>query len=174
MTVHPADTSSSQAPSTGRSMGRSAWIWWVLIGVVSVGGIVVGWGGPPTTGTGNDRLFSLSEQVKCLQCAGESVANSQAPIAIEMRSEIERQMARGQTNDEIFTYFVDRYGQRVLLNPAGTGLGAVIWILPVVVVAVGIAVIAARLGRQRAPGTAELDPEDDALVRRARSVGGSE
>ncbi len=164
----------SRSSSVRRTSGRSAWIWWVLIGVVSVAGIAVGWGGSPTTGTGNDRLFSLSEQMKCLQCTGESVANSQAPIAIEMRDEIERQMSRGQSNDEILTYFVDRYGQRVLLNPASSGLGAIIWILPVVVVAVGIAVIAARLARQRAPDVADLDPEDDALVRQARTVGGPE
>ena len=61
---------------------------------------------------------------------GESVAGSQAPLAVQFRDEIRSQMRAGKTDDEILNYFADRYGQDVLLNPPSTGLGAAVWILP--------------------------------------------
>ncbi len=54
-----------------------------------------------------------------------------------MRAEIMRQMRAGQTDDEIDNFFAQRYGQQVLLNPSGTGFASLVWIVPVVVVAVG-------------------------------------
>jgi cytochrome c-type biogenesis protein CcmH len=138
------------------------------MGLIGVAAIVAGWGSEPTTGTSDDRMFRLSEQLRCLQCTGESVANSQAPIAIQMRDEIRRQMARGRTNDEIITFFADRYGSRVLLNPSGSGLTSLIWVLPVVVGAmafVGVGVTFTR-SRRRA-GIGEASAEDTALVEAA-------
>src|SRR5690606_4183517 len=106
-----------------------------------------------------------AEQLRCLQCTGESVANSQAPIAVEMRDEIRRQMARGRTNDEILTFFADRYGPTVLLTPSGSGFVGLIWVLPVVVVGVslaGLAFVYARARRRNVDLVAT--PEDEALV----------
>jgi len=146
---------------------RSRPVMWAVIAVVVVGGLVVGRGGRPTTGTSNDRLYALAGEMKCLQCVGESVANSQAPIAIQMRAEISRQMSQGKTDDEIATYFVDRYGQRVLLNPSGTGFVGVVWIAPVIVVGIGVVGLAFVFRRRRRTPT-EVSDEDRDLVARAR------
>lgn len=143
---------------------------WGVIVVVVVIGIGVGWGSTPTSGNSSDRLYSLAEEMKCLQCVGESVANSQAPIAIQMRAEIGRQMSDGKTDDEIETYFVDRYGARVLLNPSGSGLVGVVWIVPVIVLAAGLVGLGLTFGarrRDRAEVTVVSD-EDRELVQRAR------
>ena len=155
------------APARSARPWRTRLALWGLMGVLAAGAVAVGWGSEPTEGTSDDRLFHLSEQMRCLQCTGESVANSQAPIAVQMRDEIRRQMARGRTNDEILSYFShpDRYGERVLLNPSGRGLTALIWVLPVVVGAgllVGLGVVFSRARRRNVDVTAS--DEDEALV----------
>ena len=148
---------------------RTSRVVWVLIGVVVLLGLVLGRGGRPTSGSSNDRLYSLAEEMKCLQCVGESVANSQAPIAIQMRAEIGRQLSQGKTDDEIFTYFVDRYGERVLLNPSGRGLVGFVWILPVVVIGVGLVGLGFVFARRRGTVSGgEVSDADRALVERAR------
>lgn len=147
------------------SSPRTRVVAWVVLLLVGAAGIAVGWGTDPTSGTSDDRLFRLAEELRCLQCTGESVANSQAPIAVQMRDEIKRQMARGRTNDEILTFFADRYGERVLLNPSGTGLTGLIWILPVVGGAVALVGLVANFSRARRRTAIEhAAPEDVELV----------
>jgi cytochrome c-type biogenesis protein CcmH len=144
---------------------RTRIVAWALLLLVGAAGVVVGWGSDPTSGTSDDRLFRLAEELRCLQCTGESVANSQAPIAVQMRDEIRRQMARGRTNDEILTFFADRYGARVLLNPSGSGLTGLIWVLPVVAAAVALVGLALTFSRsRRRTAVPEAAPEDVELV----------
>ena len=84
--------------------------WWVGMGVVVVGVLVFAGGRAPDEGTGDDRLYALAGQLRCLQCTGESVAASQAPLAEQFREEIRAQMGTGASDDEILAFFVDRYG----------------------------------------------------------------
>jgi len=144
---------------------------WLAALVAVVVLVALGARSTPTSGVSEDRLYALAGQMKCLQCLGESVAGSQADIAIKMRSEIRTQMRKGRTDDEILSYFADRYGQRVLLNPSGSGVTALVWILPVVVAGIGMAglgVAFATWRRQRddASGTT-VSEEDQELVAEA-------
>lgn len=101
----------------------------------------------PDTRSTDDRVFALSGQLKCLQCVGESVAASQAPLATQFRTEIRKQVDTGATDQEVLDYFVRRYGDQVLLTPPSSGAGALVWVLPVLVV--GIVAIALGLGFSR-------------------------
>lgn len=148
---------------------------WVAALVAVVVLVVVGASSTPTSGASDDRLYALAGQMKCLQCAGESVAGSQADIAIKMRSEIRDQMRQGRTDDEILTFFSERYGQRVLLNPSGDGVSALVWVIPVVVVGVGLLgvgfnFVRSRRERELAVST-EVSAEDAALVDAALAAG---
>lgn len=150
-------------------MIRRRWWSWALLGVAVVTLLWAGRTPREVSGTSDDRLFAIAEQMKCLQCVGESVANSQAEIAVEMRAQIRAQMRAGRTDDEILTYFADRYGPQVLLNPGGTGIAALVWTLPVVaaaVAAVGLGLAFARWSR--AGEGREPDAADRELVERAR------
>ena len=151
-----------------RPIARRSWAW-ALLGLVAVAALVVGARVPPTSGTSDERLFALAGQLKCLQCVGETVANSQAPIAIEVRTDLQRQMREGKTDDEILQYFVDRYGEHILLRPSGRGLTGFVWVVPVVAVAaalVGLAFAFARW-RNRRTDPGEISEEDRDLVARA-------
>lgn len=152
----------------GPSSTRLRHAGWVVVLLTVVVLVVVGARTTPTSGTSEDRLYALAGQMKCLQCAGESVAGSQADIAVKMRSEIRAQMRKGRTDDEILTFFADTYGQRVLLNPSGEGVASLVWIVPVVFAGlgvVGLGLAFANWRRQRDDaGHTEVSPADQALV----------
>jgi cytochrome c-type biogenesis protein CcmH len=132
---------------------RHHWWAWAVLGVAVVTLLVVGARTTPTTGYSEDRLISVAGQMKCLACSGESVANSQAPLAIEMRQLIGTQMRQGKTDDEILSYFAARYGDKVLLTPSANGLVSLVWVVPVVVAAAAIAGLALAFGRWRRMAT---------------------
>ncbi len=119
------------------------------MGVVAGAAIVVGAGTPPGTGVSDERLFAIAGRLKCLQCVGESVAASQSPMAVQFRDEIRDRMRQGDTDDEMLNFFADRYGQEVLLTPPSSGIGALVWVIPVVVVAVAILMLAGTFRRWR-------------------------
>lgn len=155
------------------SLRRAGWAA-VLVAVVVL--VVVGAKPTPTSGTSDDRLYTLAGQMKCLQCLGETVAGSQADIAVKMRSEIREQMRKGRTDDEILAFFADTYGQRVLLNPSNKGITSLVWILPVVgagIAVVGLGLAFGRWRRQRDDaGVTEVSDADRDLVEAALAVAG--
>lgn len=156
---------------SGRAPLRRRWWAWAALGIAVVALVVLGANRRPPTGTSPERLIAVASNLKCLQCVGESVAGSQAPIAQKMRREIREQAQRGATDDEIYTWFADRYGKRVLLNPPSTDVGALIWVLPVVVSFLGLGLVAAAIGRWRdtSPAAAPIvDAADEALVAQLR------
>lgn len=151
-------------------MRRRRWAW-VALGLVLVVLVVLGARSTPIAGQSDDRLFALAAQMRCMTCSGESVSNSQAPLAIEMRGLIRKQMRAGQTDDEILTWFADRYGERVLLRPAASGAVALVWIVPPIAAAAAVAGLALAFARWRrvAEVSPEVSDDDRELVRRARA-----
>jgi cytochrome c-type biogenesis protein CcmH len=116
----------------------------------------------PTEGQSEERLFALSAQLKCQQCVGESVADSQSPSAVQFREEIAAQMAQGRTDDEILNFFAERYDQEILLTPPASGVGALVWIIPVVAVGGGLVLLAAAYRRRTLEVAAREVTDEDA------------
>ncbi len=114
--------------------------------------------------TNADRLNSIGKTVKCLQCSGESVADSNAAFSQEVRLDIAKRIKAGQTDDQIRTALADSYGERILLTPAATGVTSIVWILPVVVLIVAIAALAAAFRRWRLGSDIHATAEDRELV----------
>lgn len=143
---------------------RQKWWWWLLMVAVVVGVIAVAARPAPQTGASDQRRFALSAQLKCLQCVGESVGASQAPLAVKFRQEIDRQMRQGKTNDEILNYFAQRYGRQVLETPPATGWGSLVWIAPVLATAAAVMMLTMTFRRRRGKNGAAPSSEDVALV----------
>ncbi|MEU4244688.1 cytochrome c-type biogenesis protein CcmH [Actinoplanes sp. NPDC026619] len=78
---------------------------------------------------------TIAAQLLCPACQGESVAQSQSPMAAAMRDSIAQQLAAGRSPAQVRRYFVDRYGAGILTDPPHGGLGVVLWLLPIAVVA---------------------------------------
>ena len=163
-----ADRRAKPVTMTGPASRSARRVGWALALVAVVVLVIIGARPRPTSGESEDRLYAIASDLKCLQCAGETVAGSQVEIAIKMRSEIRAQMGAGRTDDEIFGYFADRYGERVLLNPSGSGVTGLVWVIPVVVggaAVLGLGLAFGRWRRQRDDRVGhEISAEDRALV----------
>ena len=83
------------------------------------------------------RYNKLTVELRCLVCQNQNLADSDAPLARDLREEIYDMMVAGQDNEQIKTFLVDRYGDFVLYRPAMDGNTLALWLLPVVLLGVG-------------------------------------
>jgi cytochrome c-type biogenesis protein CcmH len=115
------------------------------------------------------RVFEIGNELRCPTCVAESVGESNASIAREMRQIIQEQLDEGRSRAEILAYFQDRYGDWILLSPPRRGVLLLVWLLPVaaVLVAGGGLVVLMRRWRAAADEVAPVAAEDLARVRAA-------
>jgi cytochrome c-type biogenesis protein CcmH len=97
------------------------------------------------------RARALMHELRCLVCQGQSIADSDAPMAGDMRSQVRERIAAGQSPDAIRTWLVERYGAWVTYDPPFAASTAVLWLLPLLVLLGGIWL---AVGRLRARGDA--------------------
>lgn len=88
-------------------------------------------------GPTDDDVRRIAKQLACQVCQGESVADSQAELSVQMREVIREKLAAGETDRQILAYFVDRYGEQILLSPPKHGFLTLLWLGPLVVVGLG-------------------------------------
>jgi cytochrome c-type biogenesis protein CcmH len=84
------------------------------------------------------QTHALNKAIMCPVCPGESIDQSQNPLAVSMRAIVAERLSAGQSGDQIKAYFVDKYGPSVLLEPPREGISLVAWLLPPVAVVVAI------------------------------------
>lgn len=93
------------------------------------------------------QVASVASTLRCPVCQGESIQDSPAELAQEMRAVVRDQLRAGKTPDEIRAYFVSRYGEWILLEPKMTGLNILLYVFPVALVIgglVGVVVLVRR------------------------------
>jgi cytochrome c-type biogenesis protein CcmH len=118
------------------------------------------------------RTLDIANELRCAVCQNQSVSESNAPLAQDMRKIIREQLEAGKSRDQIIAYFVERYGDYVLMKPPYAGVGLYVWIGPLVLL-IGLGsgaflYVRSRMGRPMAPPPA-LSKEDLARVRAARA-----
>jgi cytochrome c-type biogenesis protein CcmH len=106
------------------------------------------------------RARGLFRDVRCLVCQSQSIDESDAPLAHDLRQVIRQQVADGRSDGDIERFLVSRYGQFVLLTPKVSLGNAILWIGPLLIVAAGAAALIAR-GRQ-APEPTSLTTKEEA------------
>jgi cytochrome c-type biogenesis protein CcmH len=109
------------------------------------------------------RARSLFRQIRCLVCQNESIDDSDADLADDLRKLVRAQVAEGRSDREIQTYLVDRYGEFVLLKPSFSLGNAILWLAPFAVVLGGVAVVLTR--RRRTLAEAPLTEEEAARLK---------
>ncbi len=138
--------------------------WIALAIVVLVALAVVLW--PHGSETPAARAHDLETQLKCPECQGLSVADSQAPTSRAIRADVNRRIKAGQSDAQIRQAYVDTYGESILLTPQDSGVGLIVWILPIVVVALGATGIVFALRRNRGEPHLHATEADERLVER--------
>jgi cytochrome c-type biogenesis protein CcmH len=110
---------------------------------------------------------ALFKDVRCLVCQNESIDDSEAPLAADLRHIIREQVAAGRSDTAIKGYLTDRYGQFVLMRPSFDYGNLALWAGPFLVVALGLILLAGRL-RNRPPDTELSKAEADRLEQLSR------
>jgi cytochrome c-type biogenesis protein CcmH len=126
------------------------------VAVIVVAALAAG-GSDDGVGTADDRVHEIAAGLRCPVCQNLSVADSPSRLAGEMRAEIATKLAAGQTPEQIRGFFVERYGEWVLLAPTKEGLNLLPWAVPVVGVLAGAAVWYSLVRRRPAPERSSVD-----------------
>ena len=106
------------------------------------------------------RYEEIISEVRCLQCQNESLKDSNAFLAIDLRREIRRMLAEGKTNAEVYDFLVQRYGEFALFRPRMSGKTLLLWLAPLLLLGAG-AVVAVRVVRSRMAMPLDADAEDE-------------
>lgn len=88
-----------------------------------------------------ERLHRLSQELRCLVCQNETLADSRADLAEDLRDEIREQMKAGKSDKEIIAFLTDRYGQFILYKPQVTPTTYLLWFGPFLLLLAGLAVL---------------------------------
>lgn len=115
------------------------------------------------------RLISISEEMRCLVCQNESLAGSRSDLANDLRREIRTLIKEGKSDDQIRMFMVERYGDFVLYRPPVKPITWLLWIGPFVILLIGIAGLLMYLRRRNSivPSTTLTDADNkkiDALL----------
>ena len=89
----------------------------------------------------------LMYDIRCVQCQSQSIADSDAPIAGAMRSEVRSRIANGESPDTIRDYFIARYGDYITFDPPVSALTWPLWLAPILIIAFGLWLARGRFRR---------------------------
>lgn len=112
------------------------------------------------------RAQKLDAQLRCVVCQSQSLAESNAPLAKDMRIVLRERIANGASDEDAIAFLVDRYGEYVLLKPRLEGRTVVLWTFPLLIVVAGGALAFFYLrSRRAAPAAAALDAADETRLK---------
>ena len=124
----------------------------------------------PARHVDQQAVYEIAAQLRCVVCQNLSVADSPSEMANQMRGVIKDRLATGERPDQVVAYFVDKYGEWILLSPPRRGFNLLVWVVPAVAVVVGIGIVALVLRRwtrrPAAPARPSLDPAMRERIRR--------
>ncbi len=106
------------------------------------------------------RVRDLSSELRCLVCQNQTLADSNAPLAVDLRNQVREQLKSGKSERDVIDFLVARYGDFVLYRPPLQANTALLWLGPFLLVVGGLALLVWRLRRRRVP-----EPELSAVDR---------
>jgi cytochrome c-type biogenesis protein CcmH len=105
------------------------------------------------------RYEDIIEEVRCLKCQNQSIKDSNAFLAADLRREIRRMLGEGMTDAEIFDFLVERYGEFALYRPRASGKTLILWVAPALLL-LGGALLIAQIVRRRMLMPIDDDPAE--------------
>ena len=158
------------------TMARPAPTIVVVAVLVVLAATVVALAQPPATNVDDPRVYEVGSQLRCVVCQNLSVADSPSEMAQQMRVIVRERLAAGDSPDQVVQYFVDKYGEWILLKPRAQGFNWLVWLAPAVAVVVGLGVfvLVVRRWTARRTGTtpAAVDPAMRDRIQRELEIEG--
>ena len=106
------------------------------------------------------RVRDLSSELRCLVCQNQTLADSNAPLAVDLRNQVREQLKSGKSERDVIDFLVARYGDFVLYRPPLQANTVLLWLGPFLLLVAGLALLVWRLRRRRVP-----EPELSAVDR---------
>ena len=136
------------------------WVGWSVLALVLVALLTIGVTRGSGPNTPQDRIDSISKQLACPTCDGESIYESRAPAAESIRQEIARRVNEGIRSDEEIIAAIDSVQPTsIILTPKSSGFEALVWVLPIAVLILALAGLAVAFRRWR--GEIDTVPTDE-------------
>lgn len=110
------------------------------------------------------RAREITAVLRCVVCRNESVDDSNAEIARDIRLMVRERLVAGDTNDETVQYMVDRFGEFILLNPTTSGSNLVLWLSGPLLLLAGLGIAVTSLRRRR-PATEPLSDDEETRLK---------
>lgn len=117
-----------------------------------------------------ERARDISSGLRCLVCRNESIDDSNAGLARDLRLLVRERLVAGDSDDEVVQFVVDRYGEYVLLNPRVTGSNIVLWLAGPAMLLIGAGVGWAYLRRRDRAEDDVIDPLNETEAARLREI----
>ncbi|CAH1208899.1 Cytochrome c-type biogenesis protein CcmH [Candidatus Nitrotoga sp. BS] len=95
------------------------------------------------------RVMTLSEHLRCLVCQNQTIADSNAELAVDLKNQVREKLRQGQTEQEILDYMVKRYGEFVLFKPLVKSTTWLLWFGPLLLLLLGLGVLIVILRQRR-------------------------
>ena len=105
------------------------------------------------------RMLDITGELRCLVCQNQTIADSHADLAVDLRQQVREMLQRGQTPDQIRRYMTDRYGDFVLYRPPLKATTAVLWLAPAALLAIALAALTVVIRRRARLADDEFEPE---------------
>ncbi len=136
-----------------------------LLSLTLIAGLATGQFAPQQAGSAplepvkEARVQRLGKELRCAVCQGLSITDSPSSMARAQLDMVRELVAQDKSDEEIRAYFVERYGEWVLLEPTREGFNWLVWLGPVILVVGGFFVIFRQVQRGPAPAVASTEPE---------------
>ena len=111
------------------------------------------------------RAAGLAHELRCLVCQNQTIADSNAPLAVDLRKQIREQLAAGKSEQDVIDFMVARYGDFVLYRPPFKAATVALWLGPFLLLALGALIFWRRVARRR-PQQARLSEAERAQAAR--------
>lgn len=108
-----------------------------------------------------ERAREISKDLRCLVCRNESIDESNAELARDLRILVRERLVAGDSDEEVIDFVVDRFGEYVLLNPTATGSNLILWVAGPVLFLAALGISGAYLSRRRAAPVPEALSDDE-------------
>jgi cytochrome c-type biogenesis protein CcmH len=112
------------------------------------------------------RMLSITAELRCLVCQNQTIADSHADLAIDLRQQVREMLQKGQTDQQILDYMTARYGDFVLYRPPFKNTTVLLWVGPGAMLVAGLVMLVLILRRRNRMPADQFDPEvpDDGVA----------
>jgi cytochrome c-type biogenesis protein CcmH len=111
------------------------------------------------------RMSEIASELRCLVCQNQTILESSAPLAVDLRNDIREQLKQGKSAREIMDYMVARYGDFVLYRPPLKATTLLLWLGPLLLVLTGLVVMFRKIARRRVESAVLTKEEHEAAAK---------